>query len=155
MKKHLIYFIIYLSYTFVNCYAEGIIKNIIIQPDGKNIQYAHDAGRAYLANDQIALDTQIAYAQASRYTQAGQWDKVTEINLKIAKRGHPIAQVHLGKQYVHGNGVPLDLTEAYKWFMLSETSIAKHYMELISQDMSKEEIDIAIKKAKNFEASYN
>ena len=28
------------------------------------------------------------------------------------------------------------LVEAYKWFYLSETSIGKHFVKLISEDMS-------------------
>lgn len=121
---------------------------------GEVIQYEHDPKRTYLANDHLALDTNIEYSKALRYTMSANWEKTTEIYLKIANRGHPIAQVHLGKQYVHGNGVKLDFVEAYKWFMLSEQSIASHFMEVLKEDMTEEEILKAEKLADKFVGSY-
>ena len=91
---------------------------IIIKKDGKNIQYDHDIMRPYLSNDQIALDTEITYAKAIRLQMGGKWKETADLYIKIANRGHPTAQVHLGKQYVHGNGVKRSLVEAYKWFYL-------------------------------------
>ena len=122
---------------------------------GVEIQYEHNSKRTYLANDQIALDTEIEYAKAIRWSMASEWSKTAKIYIKLANRGHPVSQVHLGKQYVHGNGVPMNLIEAYKWFLLSETAIADHYINLISEDMEKEEIDEAKRIATNFIASYN
>ena len=128
---------------------------LIIKKNGKNIQYDHDVMRPYLSNDQIALDTEIAYAKAIRLQMGGKWKETAELYLKIANRGHPTAQVHLGKQYVHGNGVKSSLIEAYKWFYLSETSIGKHFVKLISEDMTKEEIEEAKRLIKNFKPVYN
>ena len=74
---------------------------LIIKKDGKSIQYDHDVMRPYLSNDQIALDTEITYAKAIRFQMGGKWKETADLYLKIAKRGHPTAQIHLGKQYVH------------------------------------------------------
>ena len=82
----------------------------------------HDPKRTYLANDNFALDTEISYAKATRFSSQGNWKETAKIYLKTANRGHPTSQVHLGKLYVHGNGVPQDLVEAYKWFLLSEVN---------------------------------
>ena len=82
---------------------------IIIKKDGNKIQYDHDIMRPYLSNDQIALDTEITYAKAIRLQMGGKWKETAELYKKIANRGHPTAQVHLGKQYVHGNGVEMSL----------------------------------------------
>ncbi len=128
---------------------------IIIKKDGKNIQYDHDIMRPYLSNDQIALDTEITYAKAIRLQMGGKWKETADLYIKIANRGHPTAQVHLGKQYVHGNGVKQSLVEAYKWFYLSETPIGKHFVKLISEDMNQDEINEAKKLIKNFKPVYD
>ncbi len=128
---------------------------IIIKKDGKNIQYDHDIMRPYLSNDQIALDTEITYAKAIRLQMGGKWKETADLYIKIANRGHPTAQVHLGKQYVHGNGVKRSLVEAYKWFYLSETPIGKHFVKLISEDMTQDEINEAKKLIKNFKPVYD
>ena len=128
---------------------------IIIKKNGKNIQYDHDIMRPYLSNDQIALDTEITYAKAIRLQMGGKWKETADLYIKIANRGHPTAQVHLGKQYVHGNGVKTSLVEAYKWFYLSETPIGKHFVKLISEDMSQDEINEAKKLIKNFKPVYD
>ena len=111
--------------------------------------------RPYLSNDQIALDTEITYAKAIRFQMGGKWDETAALYTKIANRGHPTAQVHLGKQYVHGNGVEMNLVEAYKWFYLSETSIGKHYVKIISKDMSQKDIREAKNLIKNFKPVYD
>ena len=109
------------------------------------IQHEHDPMRPYLSSDRLALDTEHKYARCIRLQMGGYWDEIAELYTIIANRGHPTAQLHLGKQYVHGNGVDENLIEAYKWFSLSETSIGKHFIKIISEDMTQEEI----KKAKN------
>ena len=126
----------------------------IIEKDGDQIQYDHDSMRPYLSSDQLALDTEISYGKAIRLQMGGHWKEVAELYIKIANRGHPIAQVHLGKQYVHGNGVEKDLAEAYKWFSLSETEIGKHFMKLIKEDMSENQISNAKERIKNFRPLY-
>ena len=126
----------------------------LIKKNGDNIQYDHDPMRPYLANDQLALDTEIMYGKAIRLQMAAQWEETAKIYITIANRGHPIAQLHLGKQYVHGNGVKKSLVEAYKWFSLSETEIGKHFIEEISKDMSLKKIIIAKKLIKNFQPLY-
>ena len=128
---------------------------IIIKKDGKKVQYDHDIMRPYLSNDQIALDTEIKYAKAIRLQMVGNWKETAELYKKIANRGHPTAQIHLGKQYVHGNGVEESLVKAYKWFYLSETSIGKHFVKIISEDMSDKEIIEAKKLIKSFKPTYD
>ena len=128
---------------------------IIIKKDGNKIQYDHDIMRPYLSNDQIALDTEITYAKAIRLQMGGKWKETADLYEKIANRGHPTAQVHLGKQYVHGNGVEMSLVKAYKWFFLSETSIGLHFVKLITEDMSNEQIKEAKKLINEFRPSYD
>ncbi len=142
--------------AFISCNIELYARDlIIIKKNGKKIQYDHDIMRPYLSNDQIALDTEITYAKAIRLQMGGNWKETAELYEKIANRGHPTAQVHLGKQYVHGNGVEKSLVKAYKWFYLSETSIGKHFVKLISEDMNRDEISKAKELIKKFKPSYD
>ena len=118
------------------------------------IQYEHDPMRPYLSGDKIALDTEHKYAKCIRLQMGGYWDEIAKLYLIIANRGHPTAQLHLGKQYVHGNGVEEDLVEAYKWFSLSDTAIGKHFIKIISEDMSEKQIQQAVNLVKNFKPVY-
>ena len=118
------------------------------------IEYEHDPMRPYLSSDKLALDTELKYAKCIRLQMGGYWDEIAKLYLIIANRGHPTAQVHLGKQYVHGNGVEEDYVQAYKWFSLSETSIGKHFIKVISDDMSDEQIKEAKDLVKNFKPVY-
>jgi len=127
----------------------------IVKKDGNKIQYDHDVMRPYLSSDQLALDTEITYAKAIRLQMGGDWEATAKLYEKIANRGHPTAQVHLGKQYVHGNGVEMSLIKAYKWFYLSDTAIGKHFVKIIAEDMTKKEVDKAKKLIKDFTPSYN
>ena len=111
--------------------------------------------RPYLSNDQIALDTEITYAKAIRLQMGGKWKETAELYLKIANRGHPTAQVHLRKTICARQWSEASLVEAYKWFYLSETSIGKHLLKLISEDMNQEEINEAKKLIKNFKPVYD
>ena len=110
--------------------------------------------RPYLSSDKLALDTELKYAKCIRLQMGGYWDEIAKLYLIIANRGHPTAQLHLGKQYVHGNGVEEDYIEAYKWFSLSETAIGKHFIKVISEDMSNEQIKQAKNLVKNFKPVY-
>jgi len=118
------------------------------------IEYEHDPMRPYLSSDKLALDTELKYAKCIRLQMGGYWDEIAKLYLIIANRGHPTAQVHLGKQYVHGNGVEEDYVQAYKWFSLSETSIGKHFIKIISEEMSSEQIEEAKSLVKNFKPVY-
>ncbi len=118
------------------------------------IEYDHDPMRPYLSSDELALDTELKYAKCIRLQMGGYWNEIAKLYLIIANRGHPTAQVHLGKQYVHGNGVEEDYIEAYKWFSLSETAIGKHFIKVISEDMSIEQIKEAKNLVKNFKPVY-
>ena len=118
------------------------------------IEYDHDPMRPYLSSDKLALDTELKYAKCIRLQMGGYWDEIAKLYLIIANRGHPTAQLHLGKQYVHGNGVEENYIEAYKWFSLSETAIGKHFIKLISEDMSNEQINKAKNLVKNFKPVY-
>ena len=151
MLKFISAFIIFFN-LHQNLAARDIV---IIKKDGNKIQYDHDIMRPYLSNDQIALDTEIKYAKAIRLQMGGKWKETAELYEKIANRGHPTAQVHLGKQYVHGNGVEMSLITAYKWFYLSETSIGKHFVKLISEEMSKDQIKKAKDLIKEFKPIYD
>lgn len=141
--------------SFLVSQSIGAREIIIIKKDGNKIQYDHDIMRPYLSNDQIALDTEITYAKAIRLQMGGKWKETADLYEKIANRGHPTAQVHLGKQYVHGNGVEMSLVKAYKWFFLSETSIGLHFVKIITEDMSKEQIKEAKKLINEFRPSYD
>ena len=118
------------------------------------IEYEHDPMRPYLSSDKLALDTEIKYAKCIRLQMGGYWDEIAKLYLIIANRGHPTAQLHLGKQYVHGNGVELDLAIAYKWFFLSETPIGKHFIKEISKDMTEAELKKAEQLVKEFKPVY-
>ena len=110
--------------------------------------------RPYLSSDKLALDTELKYAKCIRLQMGGYWDEIAKLYLIIANRGHPTAQVHLGKQYVHGNGVEEDYVQAYKWFSLSDTSIGKHFIKIISEEMSSEQIEKAESLVKSFKPVY-
>ena len=118
------------------------------------IEYEHDPMRPYLSSDKLALDTELKYAKCIRLQMGGYWDEIAKLYLIIANRGHPTAQVHLGKQYVHGNGVEEDYVQAYKWFSLSDTSIGKHFIKIISEEMSSEQIEKAESLVKSFKPVY-
>ena len=118
------------------------------------IEYEHDPMRPYLSSEKLALDTELKYAKCIRLQMGGYWDEIAKLYLIIANRGHPTAQVHLGKQYVHGNGVEEDYVQAYKWFSLSETSIGKHFIKIISEEMSTEQIEKAESLVKSFKPVY-
>ena len=132
-----------------NLYSADKLYNVKYE-----IQYEHDPMRPYLSSDKLALDTEHKYAKCIRLQMGGYWDEIAELYLIIANRGHPTAQLHLGKQYVHGNGVEENYIEAYKWFSLSETAIGKHFIKVISEDMSSEQIKKAINLVKNFKPVY-
>ena len=132
-----------------NLYSADKLYNVKYE-----IQYEHDPMRPYLSSDKLALDTEHKYARCIRLQMGGYWDEIAELYLIIANRGHPTAQLHLGKQYVHGNGVEENYIEAYKWFSLSETAIGKHFIKVISEDMSNEQIKKAINLVKNFKPVY-
>tara|TARA_B100000242_G_C42937180_1_gene434622 strand:- start:425 stop:874 length:450 start_codon:yes stop_codon:yes gene_type:complete len=118
------------------------------------IEFEHDPMRPYLSSEKLALDTELKYAKCIRLQMGGYWDEIAKLYLIIANRGHPTAQLHLGKQYVHGNGVEEDYIQAYKWFSLSDTAIGKHFIEVISEDMSIEQINQAKNLVKNFKPVY-
>ncbi len=127
---------------------------IFAQENNYKVQYEHDPMRPYLSSDSLALDTEIKYAKCIRLQMGGYWDEIAKLYLIIANRGHPTAQLHLGKQYVHGNGVEENYIEAYKWFSLSETAIGKHFIKIISENMSKKDIQKAKTIIKEFKPVY-
>ena len=49
----------------------------------------------------------------------------------------------------------MSLIKAYKWFYLSETSIGKHFVKLISQEMSEDQIRAALDLIKKFKPVYD
>ena len=147
--KIIFVFIILLAISISSLYS--IEKPINIKYE---IEYEHDPMRPYLSSDKLALDTELKYAKCIRLQMGGYWDEIAKLYLIIANRGHPTAQVHLGKQYVHGNGVEEDYVQAYKWFSLSETSIGKHFIKIISEEMSSKQIEEAESLVKSFKPVY-
>ena len=118
------------------------------------IEFEHDPMRPYLSSEKLALDTELKYAKCIRLQMGGYWDEIAKLYLIIANRGHPTAQLHLGKQYVHGNGVDEDYVQAYKWFSLSDTTIGKHFIKIITEDMTDEQIKEAKNLVKTFKPLY-
>jgi TPR repeat protein len=64
-----------------------------------------------------------------------------------AERGYSNAQYDLAQKYYKGEGVPQDFVLAYKWFNIATgdtdsplLSTCKHYRDLVSKDMTKEQI---------------
>ncbi len=148
MKKFII-ITIYCLFFSVNISAEKTSDDYEFE-----VQYEHDPMRPYLSSDKLALDTEHKYAKCIRLQMGGYWDEIAKLYLIIANRGHPIAQLHLGKQYVHGNGVEENYIEAYKWFSLSETAIGKHFIKVISEEMSENQIKEAKALIKKFKPVY-
>ena len=148
MKKIFIFIVFFIT-SISSLYS--IEKPINVKYE---IEHEHDPMRPYLSSDRLALDTELKYAKCIRLQMGGYWDEIAKLYLIIANRGHPTAQLHLGKQYVHGNGVEENYIEAYKWFSLSETAIGKHFIKVISEDMSNEQIKKAINLVKNFKPVY-
>ena len=147
--KILFIFAVFFITSISNLYSLDKPNNVKYE-----IEYEHDPMRPYLSSDKLALDTELKYAKCIRLQMGGYWDEIAKLYLIIANRGHPTAQVHLGKQYVHGNGVEEDYVQAYKWFSLSETSIGKHFIKIISEEMSSEQIEEAKSLVKNFKPVY-
>ena len=148
MKK-LFIFVVFFITSITSLYSTDKPNNVKYE-----IEYEHDPMRPYLSSEKLALDTELKYAKCIRLQMGGYWDEIAKLYLIIANRGHPTAQLHLGKQYVHGNGVEENYIEAYKWFSLSETAIGKHFIEVISADMSSEQIRQAKNLVKNFKPVY-
>ena len=148
MKKIFIFIVIFIT-SITSLHSTDKSKNFKYE-----IEYEHDPMRPYLSSEKLALDTELKYAKCIRLQMGGYWDEIAKLYLIIANRGHPTAQLHLGKQYVHGNGVEENYIEAYKWFSLSETAIGKHFIEVISADMSNEQIRQAKNLVKNFKPVY-
>ena len=148
MKNYLI-IIIYCLFLSANVSTENNSDDYEYE-----VQYEHDPMRPYLSSDKIALDTEHKYARCIRLQMGGYWDEIAKLYLIIANRGHPVAQLHLGKQYVHGNGVKEDYIEAYKWFSLSQTAIGKHFIKIISEEMSEKQIKDAKALVENFKPVY-
>ena len=144
---------------FLTILLISVITNLYSADNSNSIKYEieheHDPMRPYLSSDKLALDTELKYAKCIRLQMGGYWDEIAKLYLIIANRGHPTAQVHLGKQYVHGNGVEEDYIQAYKWFSLSETSIGKHFIKIISEEMSSDQIEKAKSLVKNFKPVYD
>ena len=69
---------------------------------------------------------------------------------KSAAQGNPDAQAQLGRAYAHGAGVPEDLIEAYKWFLLADKNghkDARNILTQISPSMTPGQIEDAKRRA--------
>ena len=115
----------------------------------------HDVKRTYYCNDQFARETHMNMQVAFRYSQVGELEKAAELELIAANRGLEHAQVSVGKRYVHGNGLEVNIVEAYKFFKLSEDETSNNlYIKVIIEHMTQEQINEAENLVKNFKASY-
>ena len=121
---------------------------------GVIIERDHDPQRTYLANDVLAKDT-IRNIQMAYYMYRARLDKeAAELYLISAQRGYEIAQSEMGKIYLHGKGVEPNVIEAYKWFILSKDATSIRNAKILSELMTKEELDKAEELIKNFIGSY-
>ena len=121
---------------------------------GVIIERDHDSKRTYLANDVLAQDT-IQNIQKAYYMYRARLDiEAAELYLISAKRGYEIAQAEMGKIYLHGKGVEPNVIEAYKWFILAEDETSIRNAKILSELMTKEELDKAEEQIKNFMGSY-
>ena len=121
---------------------------------GVIIERDHDPQRTYLANDILAKDT-IRNIQMAYYMYRARLDKeAAELYLISAQRGYEIAQSEMGKIYLHGKGVEPNVIEAYKWFILSEDATSIRNAKILSELMTKEELDKAEELINNFIGSY-
>jgi len=115
----------------------------------------HDVKRTYYCNDQFARETHMNMQVAFRYSQVGELEKAAQLELIAANRGLEHAQVSVGKRYVHGNGLEVNVVEAYKFFKLSEDETSNNlYIKVIIEHMTQEQINDAENLVKNFKASY-
>ena len=70
-----------------------------------------------------------------------------------AQGGMPDALFELGLMYCSGREVALDLVEAHKWFNLAAlrgNDAAKHYRQELAREMTKAEVGIAQKRAREW-----
>jgi len=70
-----------------------------------------------------------------------------------AQGGQPDALFELGLMYCTGRDVTLDLIEAHKWFNLAAirgNEEAKHYRLELSREMSKADVALAQKRAREW-----
>ena len=54
-----------------------------------------------------------------RAYESGDYEQAMEEWRPLAEQGHAAAQAKLGTMYSKGNGVPLDLAQAVRWFRLA------------------------------------
>lgn len=67
--------------------------------------------------------------------------------------GQPDALFELGLMYCCGREVPLDLIEAHKWFNLAAlrgNEAAKHYRQELASEMTKADVGVAQKRAREW-----
>ncbi len=118
------------------------------------IEHEHDPRYPYQSTDYLLRDTNVRYMQALRYSSVFQYEDAFELYLLCANRGHALSQIHLGKFYANGQGTEVDFVEAYKWFRLSEEPNTPYYLEVISEEMTPEEVSRAERLAAEFIGSY-
>lgn len=74
--------------------------------------------------------------------------------IEIAEQtGSPDALFQLGLMYCSGREVALDMIEAHKWFNLAAlrgNAEARHYRQEISREMSKDDIGVAQRRARDW-----
>lgn len=73
------------------------------------------------ASAQAQQATDQAQAALKAY-QARDYQTAARLWFALANGGDAVAQYNLGRLYAHGEGVPRDLSEAYKWFLLARAA---------------------------------
>jgi TPR repeat protein len=85
-------------------------------------------------------------------TEAVKWYR------KAAEQGYAEAQYNLGVMYTNGEGVPEDYVESYMWWNLAAAQgieQAKGNKEILSKQMTKEQIAEAQKLSREWLANYS
>ena len=67
-------------------------------------------------------DARAQYELGKRYSERKSYARALSWLRKAAEQGHPGAQNRLGVMYERGEGVRIDLVEAYKWYTLAGTT---------------------------------
>jgi hypothetical protein len=79
--------------------------------------------------------------------------EVGEVAERAVEEGTPDQLLQLGLMYANGRSVPVDMIEAHKWFNLAAmrgNAAARQYREDIASELSKAEIGIAQRRAREW-----
>lgn len=74
---------------------------------------------AHAAPRNLSVEDYRDFQTGMRNFHAGRYEIAHDIWMDLARDGVAEAQYNLGRMYAYGEGVKLDRTEAYAWFILS------------------------------------